>query len=219
MTTVAVMQPYFLPYAGYFRLFAAADHVALFDCVQFPRRGWVHRNRFPNAAGDADWLTLPLRRAPVEALIQELQFADDAEARLRAARQRFPVLRACSHPIGDEIQRLDGSVCDYIERLLGRCCGALGLPFRTVRTSSLGLDPSLRGQERVMAAARALGATRYLNLEGGRSLYDADAFRRHGMDLHFLPEWRGARWSILYRLLTEPADRVADEIRAQVQPV
>jgi hypothetical protein len=45
MTTVAVMQPYFLPYPGYFRLFAAADQVALFDCVQFPRRGWVHRSR------------------------------------------------------------------------------------------------------------------------------------------------------------------------------
>ena len=43
MTTVAVMQPYFMPYAGYFRLFAAADVFVLFDCVQFPRRGWVHR--------------------------------------------------------------------------------------------------------------------------------------------------------------------------------
>jgi hypothetical protein len=216
MTTVAVMQPYFLPYAGYFRLFAAADHVALFDCVQFPRRGWVHRNRFPNAAGDADWLTLPLQRAAVDALIRDLRFAEDAEARLRAARQRFPILRDCRHPLGDEIQRLDGTVCDYIERLLGRCCGALGLPFRTIRTSSLGLDPSLRGQERVMAAASALGATRYINLEGGRTLYDADGFRRHGMELAFLPEWHGARWSILYRLVTEPADKVAEEIRAQI---
>lgn len=215
MTTVAVMQPYFLPYAGYFRLFAAADHVALFDCVQFPRRGWVHRNRFPNAGGDAAWLTLPLRHAPVSALISDLRFAEDAEARLRTARQRFPVLRECSHPLGEEIQRLDGTVCDYIERLLGRCCDTLGLPFRTVRTSSLGLDPSLRGQDRVIAAAHALGATRYVNLEGGRLLYDAEGFRRHGMELHLLPEWHGARWSILYRILTEPTDRIVEEIRAQ----
>ncbi len=215
MTTVAVMQPYFLPYTGYFRLFAAADHVALFDCVQFPRRGWVHRNRFPNAAGDPDWLTLPLQRAPIDALIQDLRFADDAANRLRAARQRFPILRDDCHPLVDAMQRLDGTVCDYIERLLRLCCDALSLPFRATRTSSLGLDPSLRGQERVMAAARALGATRYINLEGGRSLYDADGFGHHGMTLAFLPEWHGARWSILYRLLTEPAKRVAEEIRAQ----
>ena len=38
MTTIAVMQPYFVPYAGYFRLFAVADVVVMFDCVQFPRR-------------------------------------------------------------------------------------------------------------------------------------------------------------------------------------
>ncbi|MPY74097.1 MAG: hypothetical protein GEU87_07535 [Alphaproteobacteria bacterium] len=216
MTTVAVMQPYFLPYAGYFRLFAAADRVALFDCVQFPRRGWVHRNRLPNAAGEAAWLTLPLRRAPVEALIRDLRFPDDGATRLQAACQRFPVLRECRHPLIDEMLRLDGTACDYLERLLGLCCSTLGLPFHTVRTSELGLDPALRGQERVMAAARALDATRYVNLEGGRSLYSAEDFRNHGMDLHILPEWRGARWSILYRLLTEPGARLAEEIRAQI---
>jgi hypothetical protein len=43
--TIAVMQPYFIPYAGYFRLFAASDLFVIYDCVQFPRRGWVQRNR------------------------------------------------------------------------------------------------------------------------------------------------------------------------------
>ena len=32
---VAIMQPYFMPYAGYFRLFAAADLFVALDCVQF----------------------------------------------------------------------------------------------------------------------------------------------------------------------------------------
>ena len=57
------MQPYFVPYAGYFRLFAAADVFVAYDCVQFPRRGWVHRNRLPTATGMSDWLTLPVRNA------------------------------------------------------------------------------------------------------------------------------------------------------------
>jgi hypothetical protein len=38
--SVAIMQPYFIPYAGYFRLFAATDLFVIYDCVQFPRRGW-----------------------------------------------------------------------------------------------------------------------------------------------------------------------------------
>ena len=61
--TVAVMQPYFIPYAGYFRLFAASDLFVIYDCVQFPRRGWVHRNRLLDRSGKLRWLTLPLDRA------------------------------------------------------------------------------------------------------------------------------------------------------------
>jgi WbqC-like protein family len=56
--TVAIMQPYFLPYAGYSRLFAATDLFVVYDCVQFPRRGWVHRNRLVNTAG-AERSSLP----------------------------------------------------------------------------------------------------------------------------------------------------------------
>ena len=43
--TVAIMQPYFIPYAGYFRLFTGADLFVVCDDVQFPRRGWLHRNK------------------------------------------------------------------------------------------------------------------------------------------------------------------------------
>jgi hypothetical protein len=50
MSRIAVMQPYFFPYAGYFRLLQAADHFVLLDCVQFPRRGRVHRTQVPGPA-------------------------------------------------------------------------------------------------------------------------------------------------------------------------
>ena len=40
---IAVMQPYFFPYLGYFRLFSQADEFVIYDCVQMPRRGRVHR--------------------------------------------------------------------------------------------------------------------------------------------------------------------------------
>jgi len=77
--TVAIMQPYFIPYAGYFRLFAASDLFVVYDCVQFPRRGWVHRNRLVDRNGALRWLTLPLRSAPQDVLIRDLQFASDAQ--------------------------------------------------------------------------------------------------------------------------------------------
>lgn len=69
--TVAVMQPYWAPYAGYFRLWAAADIVVLFDDVQFPRRGWVHRFK----VGER-WITLPVEKAPRDTRICDMKLED-----------------------------------------------------------------------------------------------------------------------------------------------
>jgi hypothetical protein len=85
-----------------------------------------------------------------------------------------------------------------------------------VRTSDLDLEPGLTGQDRVLAAATALGADRYVNLEGGRSLYDPSAFASRGIELQVLPDWQGSRWSILQRILSEPEDAVAQDIRRQI---
>lgn len=45
INSVAIMQPYFYPYLNYYNLFKFSDLVLILDDVQFPRRGWVHRNK------------------------------------------------------------------------------------------------------------------------------------------------------------------------------
>ena len=42
---LAVMQPYFFPYLGYFDLINQVDTWIVFDIVQFIRHGWINRNR------------------------------------------------------------------------------------------------------------------------------------------------------------------------------
>lgn len=217
--TVAIMQPYFLPYAGYFRLFAAADLFVVYDCVQFPRRGWVHRNRLPDAHGRLAWLTLPLAKAPREARIADMRLAPDASTRLDEQLPRFPSLRSpgtqpAARALIQALAPRESALCDYLERVLRACCDALGLPFRVLRSSSLGIDPALRGADRIVAIARALGARRYVNAPGGRALYDAGHFAANGLELRFLTDYPGAPTSILQRLAAEPAEAVAAEIRA-----
>src|SRR6478672_877532 len=88
--TVAVMQPYFIPYAGYFRLFAASDLFVIYDCVQFQREGWVHRNRLTDPFGANRWLTLPLEKSPLATPIRDLRFVPDAKEVLGRRLQTFP---------------------------------------------------------------------------------------------------------------------------------
>lgn len=215
MTTIAVMQPYFIPYAGYFRLFAEADVVCIFDCVQFPRRGWVHRNQLPGVAGQSHWLTLPLEKAPMNVRIADLRFTEDAIPSITTRCRAFPILRDIQHPLLEALKAPSGEVTPYLINLLSTACRELGLPFSIVRTSTLQIPDSFSGQDRVLEVCRKFNATKYVNLSGGRRLYDPETFARHNIELKLFEPWVGSNWSILYRLLTEPTSQVAAGINAQ----
>ena len=214
--TVAIMQPYFFPYAGYFRLFAASDLFVIYDCVQFPRRGWVHRNKLIDAAGEARWLTLPLEKAPQSVLIRDLRFPPNAGELLAERLQPF-ALAAAATPATEHVLAaladVRGTPLDYIERLLEITVAYCGLPWRVVRSSTLDVPPEIHGQDRILEIARRLGATRYVNASGGRELYDSAAFDNAGIELRFLADYHGPNASILQRILSDDRSELARDIR------
>ena len=53
------MQPYFLPYIGYFQLINAVDIFVIHDDVQWIKNGWINRNRVL-VNGEDRFITLPL---------------------------------------------------------------------------------------------------------------------------------------------------------------
>jgi hypothetical protein len=217
MRTIAVMQPYFIPYAGYFRLFAVADIVVMYDCVQFPRRGWVHRNLLPLASGERAWFTLPIAKALREALITDLRFVTDAHERLNSAMRKFPALVKASHEAHPLIARLlefdsNDLVADYLCAFIRDISSFLGLQREMIRSSSLSIARDLRGQHRILAILRELGGTRYVNPSGGRALYDTETFARQGVDLKFLTPYSSSMDSIMLRLLSESGSALQAEI-------
>jgi hypothetical protein len=215
MATIAIMQPYFLPYAGYFRLLAQADLFVIYDCVQFPRRGWLHRNKLLDAKGEEQWLTLPLKPAAQDVKIRDLEFPDDAAAALAERLRPFPVAaRTGAHsPLLERVKRAEGAPAEYIAGLLEETCRTLGLAWNVVRSSELAVPESFRAQDRILEIARRLGASRYLNAPGGRELYDAETFADAGIELAFLEPWSGAGGSILQRLADDDLAALAEQIR------
>lgn len=214
--TVAVMQPYFFPYLGYYRLFAAAETFVILDEVQFPRRGRVHRCECPGPDGTPEWLTLPLARQPRETPIKDLRFAAQARDALDLRLSRFRWLHDARGCLGERIRSHLGApladVASFLETGLAIVGEILRLPARVTRSSDLAIDPTLRGEARIIAIARALGARTYVNASGGRALYRPEAFRRAGMDLRFLAPHAGTRHSMLFRLLTQDPAALAREV-------
>lgn len=218
---VAVMQPYFFPYAGYFRLMHAADHFVVFDCVQFPRRGYVHRTQLPGPGGRIEWLTLPLAPQPRDVRIGDLAFAADARTCLDRRLARHPWLARAPATDAERLRTYLHaplpSVIEYLVRGLQLVADILGFAPVITRSSELALDPDLRSEDRVIAVVKAVGGAQYVNAPGGRGLYHPERFAKAGLSLAFLSTYRGRYPYLLQALACEPAAAIRDDIRASTR--
>lgn len=217
MTRIAIMQPYFIPYAGYFRLFSGSDLMVLYDDVQFPKEGWVHRNRLLNQQHEATWLTLPMKKMSLNTKIADITFSENHDEIWQSRLRRFPLFEETDEPLIEQVRNIQGTPFSFIAGLLRATCNRLSLPFDTVKASSLDIDPALTGQNRVISIVKQLGGTEYINAPGGTSLYDSEAFRQHNIKLHFLREYVGDTGSILQRLAGESVSAVRQEILTNTQ--
>lgn len=216
------MQPYLLPYLGYFRLMVDVDALVLGDVQQFPRRGWVHRNKLLDDQGDPGWLTLPLASQPLGTKIGDIRWAEGAQvtfernmARFRACRQPNEITR----PMVAALRATEGMPVALIRDLLARGGAALGLDTPLLWQSEFH-DPAasgLRPTEQIAEICRALGAREYVNAPGGRALYDGAEFARHGLRLWFHDPYPGPVSSILQRLSDEPLDDLRRDLRASAR--
>lgn len=220
---VAVMQPYFYPYGGYFRLIAAVDLFILFDCVQFPRRGRVHRTEVPDGAGGRRWLTLPLAKQPQTTRIDHLAFAPGARGEFDARLAGIPALCG-SPPQGVEgiAAALGGPMDDpagFVIANIAATARALGIATPFARSSDFTIGEEVRQAERIAAIAVQAGATTYVNASGGRGLYEADFFAGRGLALEFMAPYDGPFFTLLADLWTHPLEAIAaDAARAVTEP-
>jgi hypothetical protein len=213
---IAVMQPYFIPYCGYFRLLNISSTFVIYDCVQFPRRGWVHRNRLIRKDGVEDWITLPLRKETQSAKIHELQFLPDARALLEERLSRFALSPAAGEvrtAALDTVLDVTGSVVDYLERTLLFFCRLFGIQTNVVRSSRLNVPDTLKGQDRILEIVKRCGGSRYVNASGGIDLYDRPTFAANGCTLDFLTPYDGPYQSVLARVITDDISTIAEEIK------
>lgn len=205
---VAIMQPYFAPYIGYFRLFDV-DLFVFLDDVQFPRRGWVHRNKLIDRNGSPQWFTLPIEKADFSAQIKDLRFAWDSVSRMEEESRRFPAISKL--PVGIEISVMSagGRLVPYAVQIIERCCKHLNIRMAYSYSHLMPIDPEARGQQRIIEICKYIGATEYLNSPGGVGIYDASEFARHGIKLEFLPKWEGPMESVLEVIAYKNHERAA----------
>ncbi|MBN8454890.1 WbqC family protein [Accumulibacter sp.] len=203
---LAIMQPYFMPYIGYWQLIAAVDRMIVLDDVAFIRRGWINRNRIL-VGGAAHRFSLPLRQASQNRLINEIELATDT-----SWWQRFRLTLAQSYrraPFYEETQAFlepivsdgRGPLLPFLLRSINAVAAHLDIHTPLLTSSAIDPERRSRGQQRILVLCCHAGAAEYLNLPGGRALYDPLLFRESETELRFLvPREQpypqiGGRWS------------------------
>ena len=187
---LAIMQPYFFPYVGYFQLIAAADLFVVYDNVKYTKKGWINRNRLLQNGKDATF-TVSLKSGSDSLDIRERELAGDFNRgkllnQFKGAYQRAPFFAATFPLVEQVVRHEESNLFRFLHHALVETCRHLGLatPFRI--SSEIPIDHRLQSQDKVLAMCEALHADTYVNAIGGLDLYSRDAFRARGIELKFI---------------------------------
>ena len=188
---LALMQPYLFPYIGYFQLLAQVDRFVFYDDVNFIKNGWINRNRLL-LQGEPRYFTVPLRDASPFRKILEVEIAPGSGWRrtmresIRHAYGKAPHFTAVAALVERVLDTGTSRIGELAKESVRAVVEHLGLVTDLVDSSTRYGNESLSGAARVVDICRREGASDYYNAPGGRALYDADDFGRHGIALHFV---------------------------------
>lgn len=189
---VGIMQPYFMPYIGYFQLLNLVDKFVVYDDIQYTKNSWINRNRYL-VNGKAAYLTLPLKRASDYLDVRERHLSDsyqrDSEKLLRSlseAYRKAPFFNEIYPLVEDCCQYSNNNLFDFILNSIIKIKCQLGIETEILVSSDLQIGRNLKGKDRVIATCHKLGSDNYINSIGGQQLYDKKEFFGHGIKLDFI---------------------------------
>lgn len=189
---LAIMQPYFLPYIGYFQLMEAVDCFVVYDNIQFTKKGWINRNRFLLNGVDK-MFTLPLKKDSDYLDICQRKLADSFKtdrkkllSQLIGAYQKSPFFDETHHLLKECLFCEEDNLFRFILHSLSVAKKYLGIKTKIITSSSLEIDHTLKGKEKVISICMEMGANDYINPQGGTKLYDKADFEAQDINLSFI---------------------------------
>lgn len=188
---VGIMQPYFVPYIGYWQLINAVDKYVVYDDVNFIKGGWINRNRIL-LNGQPQYINIPMLGASPHKLINEIKVNHEKKLisknlkMIEGAYKKAPyysdIFPLCEKILKSEKENIALFIVDSFEVI----CDYLDIKTDFVISSSLKKDNAQKGQDKVLTICTLLGATEYWNAIGGQKLYSFSDFKEKKVQLKFL---------------------------------
>ena len=200
-----IMQPYFLPYIGYFQLINQVDLFLLYGQVSFRKKSWITRNRLKEKSnGSAYFCSVPVKKQSSSKSIHAIEIDNSAvwqrallariESDYRGAtyfEETYPVLKNILTFKTDKLIALN----NYSVKLLAAHLGINATILDSQDTHFDDLETQLLSRPhedtdtrsaRVLALCKHLNCNGYVNPPGGTELYDKALFLSKGVTLSFM---------------------------------
>lgn len=182
------MQPYLFPYLGYFQLIHAVDKFVVYDDVNYIKGGWINRN-YILEQGISTRITLNTVGASPNVPINQIGVGNNKNKLLKTISQsyaRAPEFASFFPIVEDILSQDEANLAIFVTYSLKAIAAYLGLTPEWIASSNLDKNNSLHGEDKVIDICRRLHADEYVNLPGGRSLYDPATFKSNGVRLLFI---------------------------------
>tara|TARA_B110001452_G_C15240585_1_gene429543 strand:- start:4018 stop:4719 length:702 start_codon:yes stop_codon:yes gene_type:complete len=189
---IAIMQPYFMPYIGYFQLINAVDKFVIYDNIKYTKKGWINRNRIL-VNGKPEYISLPIKKNSDFLNINERVLSDSWKNerrkllnKLKASYAKSPFYSSVVILLEDILNHSEINLFNFIFNSIQKVCHYLDIETPLVKSSSLDIDCSLKGALKVIKICNCLKSNSYVNPIGGINLYNKNEFLRSYIHLTFL---------------------------------
>lgn len=185
---IAVHQPNFLPYLGFFDKAMKVDKFIFMDNFQYTKRGFINRNRIKTPEGFM-WINVPVSLTGTQNINEvKISPGDNWKNKLVASLthtykktdyfdELFPVIE-------NILVKKWELLVDLNVDLLNDIFSLLDITAMTELTSDMEIS-SLTTTGRIIDICRNAGATEYLSGKTGRDYLDIDLFEKSGIKLSF----------------------------------
>jgi hypothetical protein len=188
---VAIHQPNFFPWLGYFKKIQQADVFVFLDAVEYSKGSWTNRVKL-KIAGQARWATCPIHREHSKQLICDIPIADRNRWREKLARTlefnyTTPYYASLRSWLESLVNLREKSLARYNGLNIEAICSRLGLECRFVWQSELG-DSAIesRGSAQLVEICQLLDANCYLAGGGATRYEDKSLYKEAGIEYQTL---------------------------------
>lgn len=188
---LGIMQPYFLPYIGYWQLLNAVDKYVIYDDVNFIKGGWINRNNIL-INNEAKLFNIQMQGASSNKLINEIEVSSNKIWKKKFLKtiensySKAPFYNEVYPVLEDIINHNETNLAKYITHSISKVCEYLEITTRLVISSDIAKDNELKAQDKVIEICKKLDAREYYNAIGGKELYSYSDFENNNVKLKFL---------------------------------